>query len=151
MKRLYRSETDRWLGGVCGGLGEYLHIDPLWLRLLFVALTLSNGMGFVLYLLLWAFTPSPVDAGANQDQIFHRNAQEIRRRARSLGSEAHRVVRRGWSTGNTMLLAGAALVGVGVLVLLRNLGLLAWIARLWPLAVVAIGAVILLNTLKERV
>lgn len=39
-KRLYRSETDRMLGGVCGGLAEYIGIDPTIVRLLFVLLTI---------------------------------------------------------------------------------------------------------------
>ena len=56
-KRLYRSRKSRILGGVCGGLGEYLGIDPNLIRLLWIALTLVNGMGFILYIIAWVLIP----------------------------------------------------------------------------------------------
>ena len=43
MKKLYRSNTDRKLCGVCGGLAEYFDIDPTIIRLIFVFLTLFGG------------------------------------------------------------------------------------------------------------
>lgn len=43
--RLYRSRTDRMIGGVCGGLGEYLGVDSTLVRLFFVLLGLANGFG----------------------------------------------------------------------------------------------------------
>ncbi len=52
-KRLYRSRTDRVIGGVAGGLGDYLAIDPIWLRLGFVLLTVFGGSGVLLYLIMW--------------------------------------------------------------------------------------------------
>ena len=42
--RLTRSETDKMIAGVCGGLAEYLNLDPVWVRLLFV-LQVSNKNG----------------------------------------------------------------------------------------------------------
>ena len=56
-KKLYRSRTERMLGGVCGGLGEYLNIDPTLVRLAFVAATLLGGPGIVAYIVLWIITP----------------------------------------------------------------------------------------------
>ena len=50
--RLLRSETDKMLGGVCGGLADYLNIDPVLVRLAFVVLFLASGLGLVVYLLL---------------------------------------------------------------------------------------------------
>ncbi|MBP7764068.1 MAG: PspC domain-containing protein [Deltaproteobacteria bacterium] len=55
-----KSETDRWIGGVCGGLGEHTPI-PSWVwRLLFTLLVLCFGTGFLLYILLWIFVPRKV-------------------------------------------------------------------------------------------
>ena len=49
-KRLYRNVNDKMLCGVCGGLGEYLGIDPTVVRLLVVLLSLSSvGMGVIIY------------------------------------------------------------------------------------------------------
>lgn len=52
-RKLYRSETDRVIGGVCGGLGEYFALDPIWFRIGFVLLALGGGSGVLIYLLMW--------------------------------------------------------------------------------------------------
>lgn len=63
---LRRSRSDRWLGGVCAGIGQVTE-TPAWLwRLLFTFLMLCAGTGVLLYLLLWLFIPmepGPVNAG----------------------------------------------------------------------------------------
>lgn len=57
LQTLTKSGRDKWIGGVCGGLGEHTPI-PAWLwRFLFAVLFLFWGTGLVLYLLLWIFMP----------------------------------------------------------------------------------------------
>jgi phage shock protein PspC (stress-responsive transcriptional regulator) len=57
MSKLRRSRTDRWLGGVCGGLGVVSGIDSWIWRLAFVLFTLAYGAGALIYLALWIFVP----------------------------------------------------------------------------------------------
>jgi phage shock protein PspC (stress-responsive transcriptional regulator)/tetrahydromethanopterin S-methyltransferase subunit G len=57
-KRLYRDADNKILGGVCAGLGAYFNVDPLWFRLLFVALFFAGGSGLLIYLLLWVIVPT---------------------------------------------------------------------------------------------
>jgi phage shock protein C len=58
MKKLYLSDKDKKLGGVCGGLGEYFEKDPTVIRLIFVLLTLlSFGLGVVAYVAMWLVIP----------------------------------------------------------------------------------------------
>ena len=57
VKKLYRSNSERMLAGVCGGLGEYLNIDTTIIRLLFVAAALLGGPGLVLYIVMWILVP----------------------------------------------------------------------------------------------
>lgn len=52
-KRLYRDESNKVLGGVCSGIANYFNIDALIVRILFVV----SGVGFLAYVLLWAFVP----------------------------------------------------------------------------------------------
>jgi phage shock protein PspC (stress-responsive transcriptional regulator) len=53
-KKLYRSENEKFIGGVCGGLGNYFSIDPLAFRLLFVLVALfSKGIGVIVYAVFW--------------------------------------------------------------------------------------------------
>jgi len=56
-RRLYRSKTEKMLGGVCGGLGELLDIDPTIVRLIFVLLALWGGGGVLIYIILWLIAP----------------------------------------------------------------------------------------------
>lgn len=55
-KRLYRDPDNAVLGGVCGGLGSYFNIDPIWFRIIFLILLLAYGAGLV-YIILWIVLP----------------------------------------------------------------------------------------------
>jgi phage shock protein PspC (stress-responsive transcriptional regulator) len=55
--RLRRSRTDRWLGGVCGGIGKVSGVESWIWRLVFALFTVSFGFGLVIYILLWIFVP----------------------------------------------------------------------------------------------
>lgn len=57
IKRLYRSRDERMLGGVCGGLAEYLHTDPTLIRVLFILFALAGGPGIIAYLIMWVIVP----------------------------------------------------------------------------------------------
>ena len=57
LSSLRRSRADRWLGGVCGGLGVASGVDSWVWRLVFVLFTVTFGFGEVVYLLLWIFVP----------------------------------------------------------------------------------------------
>jgi signal transduction histidine kinase len=54
---LWRSPRHRLVGGVAGGLGERLGVDPVLARAMFAALAVAGGMGFLAYLVLWAVVP----------------------------------------------------------------------------------------------
>lgn len=56
-KRLYRSGKDKILGGVCGGIAEYLEVDPVLIRLVWVLATLAWGAGIVAYIIAWIIIP----------------------------------------------------------------------------------------------
>ncbi len=59
MKRLYLSNTEKKIAGVCGGLGEYFDVDPTIVRLLFIILCFATGIfPFILgYILCWIIAP----------------------------------------------------------------------------------------------
>jgi phage shock protein C len=103
---LRRSRRDRVLGGVCGGIGRYLDVDPVLLRVAAVALALSGGVGVLAYVIAWVAIPE---------------ADEV------------------------AIALGAALIGLGVLLLVRQW--LPWFGAevFWPLVVVAVGVVVLLT------
>ena len=60
MGRFYRSQENKWIAGVCGGLAEKWGIKPLWIRLAFIALTIFAvlpGGGVIIYAVLWLVLP----------------------------------------------------------------------------------------------
>jgi phage shock protein C len=56
-RKLYRSRTNRVLGGVCGGLAQHFNIDVTLIRVLFVVFTLLGGAGPLIYLVMWIIVP----------------------------------------------------------------------------------------------
>ena len=56
-KKLYRSRQNRMLGGVCGGIGEYLNLDPTVIRLLWVLFSFMGGSGLLAYLICLVIIP----------------------------------------------------------------------------------------------
>ena len=60
LQELTKSDTDKWIGGVCGGLGQHSPVPSWTWRLLFSVLFLCFGTGFVLYILLWIFMPKRI-------------------------------------------------------------------------------------------
>jgi phage shock protein PspC (stress-responsive transcriptional regulator) len=64
-RRLLRSRSNRVIGGVCGGLGRYFNLDPIFFRIATIALTLIGGAGLLLYLAALVLVPNePADAAA---------------------------------------------------------------------------------------
>lgn len=64
LNRFHRSLNDKWLGGVCGGLGISTDI-PAWAwRILFVLAVFLHGVGLLVYMLLWIFVPARYDVVA---------------------------------------------------------------------------------------
>jgi phage shock protein PspC (stress-responsive transcriptional regulator) len=61
-KRLRLSAGERMIGGVCGGLGEFLELDPVLFRAAFLVLAVIGGLGILLYVALWLLIPGPADA-----------------------------------------------------------------------------------------
>jgi len=56
-RRLFRDPEHYYLGGVASGLGEYLDVDPLWIRIAFVALAFLKLFGVLVYVILWIVVP----------------------------------------------------------------------------------------------
>ncbi|MFA5269078.1 MAG: PspC domain-containing protein [Methanoregula sp.] len=70
MKRLYRSRKDRILGGICGGLGEHIDVDPSLIRLVWIVFSLASmGTGIIVYLAAWIIIPEPPGGSAQQATI----------------------------------------------------------------------------------
>jgi phage shock protein C len=68
-RKLYRSDSDRVLFGVCGGLADHFQVDSLLFRIIFLALFFGGGFGLLLYIILAIFVPLKSDPLASQKEI----------------------------------------------------------------------------------
>ncbi|MEN6537855.1 MAG: PspC domain-containing protein [Bryobacteraceae bacterium] len=57
VRRLYRPTADRKIAGVCAGFALYLGVDPVLIRVLWLALALGAGVGFIAYIIAWIVMP----------------------------------------------------------------------------------------------
>ncbi|MCD4672720.1 MAG: PspC domain-containing protein [Anaerolineaceae bacterium] len=150
--KLSRSQTDKILGGVCAGLGDYLNIDPVFVRLFFIILTAIDGIGLMIYFLLWIIMPSK--AQSNENGKFEMD--QIGDRAREMGSEFSQAVSKPNPQGVKYLGAGLILVGVFFIfermIHQLNLRWFTWVNRdiFWALLLVTAGIVLLVRAFKER-
>ncbi len=93
-RRLYRSETSRMVAGVCGGLGEYLNVDPTVVRVVFVLLAILNGAGVLAYLAFWLLVPTQSSVGAGTRDSAREGAEELRRQVERVADRVRAVFRR---------------------------------------------------------
>jgi phage shock protein C len=56
-RKLYRSQTQRMIAGVCGGLAEYFNVDATLMRVVFLLLAVFGGSGIVIYIVMWIIVP----------------------------------------------------------------------------------------------
>ncbi len=142
--KLYRSVSNQMIGGVCGGLGAYVNIDPIFVRLLFVLLLFGSDFGFILYLLLWILIPEEgKDYGFKDDSFSDR--------VKSMGNDVQQAVTQPHPQSGLIMGAGLIIIG-GILFLNQlNFSWLSWMNFdiLWPLLLIAGGIVLLIRIRRE--
>jgi phage shock protein PspC (stress-responsive transcriptional regulator) len=131
---LRRRTTDRVIGGVAGGLGDYFNVDPLLIRIGFVGLIIFGGAGLVLYLIAWLLLPAEGQDASMAESFFRR-----------LGLTPSRI---GWIALALILLVlifnmpiGGPLDGSGTVFIGPLPGLNP--AALWALAIIVTGIVVI--------
>jgi phage shock protein PspC (stress-responsive transcriptional regulator) len=150
--KLYRSRTNMMIAGVCGGLAEYLRVDASLVRIFFILLALGgNGIGLLVYLLLWIVLPAEdVLKDASLGDTVRTSSQEIADRTREMGSELRDLVRN--PNPQAGLIFGSALVILGLVTLAQNLNFpwLHWLDFdiIWPVLLIVGGAALLLRFLR---
>jgi phage shock protein PspC (stress-responsive transcriptional regulator) len=71
--------SNRILGGVCSGLAEGFRVDVLWVRLVFVVLAFVQGLGILLYVILWILMPERTDSRSAGQNAFDSMVNDIKR------------------------------------------------------------------------
>lgn len=154
-KRFYRSTTDRVIGGVSAGLGEYFSLDPVLIRLLFVIFALVGGGGVLVYIIFWIVIPEkpaqlnqpqgqPLmetqqnNQGGNPDTAFHPTTTEPNKD----------VIPEKKKKGS--LIGGLILITIGAIFLADEFFPNVDFGDLWPVILIVIGAGLLINTFVKK-
>ena len=140
-RRLYRSRSDTILGGVAAGLADYLNTDPALVRIAWALLVpLTGGAALLAYIVGWVVVPETPQATTDGDEADAPGSAD----AVPAGTEPRR------ADGRAGIAVGAGLVLIGTWFLLREyLPSFNW-NLVWPVAIVAIGVVILVGALRRR-
>lgn len=130
IKRLYRSK-DRIIAGVCGGIAEYLEIDPAIVRLVWLLAALAWGTGLLAYLVAWIIIPEAPEGKTTQAK------GSLKGFAASPAHEKRE--------GQAAFFFGVLLIAFGALLLAQNVG---WIPRIrfeltWPVLLIVLGIALL--------
>jgi phage shock protein PspC (stress-responsive transcriptional regulator) len=167
----FRRGKDRILGGVCSGLAEGLRIDPLWVRLGFVLLTFLQGVGLLIYIVLWLVMPEQVESQDRTRSGFDSMSADLKRIGAEVKAQFGGTPRPAPtqeqaapsetpatssnapastpSTGRTSIGLGVVLVAVGLILLGANTGLVQW-SVIWPSVLIILGVLLLARTLDRR-
>lgn len=137
--QLTRSESDKMIAGVCGGLAEYLNLDPALVRLAFVVLGLASGMGFIIYLILAIITPTQSQVGVKPSAYVEHNIHQ-------LGDSFSHSVQQARNNRSAPMVGAGALILIGLYFLLQNFGLHLNLSLLWPLVIIGLGAWLLVRS-----
>jgi phage shock protein C len=151
-KKLYRSQTDKIIAGVCGGIGKYFEIDPILIRGAFILLGLINGAGLILYIILAIIMPKEPsgetqevkaeDSDKTDKEKFKEAAKEFKKDAHEF---AQKMKDKSWFRDKRNVI-GFIVIIVGLLAL-ANQFVPHWFSwsLFWALALVFIGFYIIIK------
>mgnify|MGYP002853859459 CR=1 FL=1 len=126
--------SDRVLGGVCSGLGRYFNIDPTIVRLVFCIAFFIFGTGLLAYIILWIAMPVHNES--------HDTATE------EMADDSSKALTPYNSKGSMTL--GITLIAIGALMTLGIYFPKFSLREIWPIAIIAIGIVMIINALKRK-
>lgn len=134
-RNLRRSQSDRVISGLCGGLGTFFGVDATLFRVLFVLLALAGGGGLILYLVMTLVVPAEGAADAGAGETMRRGAEDLADGVRDAAEGLQGAGQRSQQIGALILIA------LGAILLFRNLGWLRWLDAgwLWPVLLIAVG------------
>lgn len=141
-KKLERNPMNKVVGGVCSGLADYFNLDVALVRVAFVIAALFASFGFWLYIILWIVLPE------NKLDINFQTTPNNETR-QTYGDTQQSKEDDNRSKKSTTLFAGILVILIGLIFLINNFIPISWVWKLWPLILVVIGVVMIVNASKK--
>lgn len=144
--RLYRSNQNSVIAGVCGGLGEYLNADPILFRILFAVAFFVGGSGLLAYIILWIAIP--VERITLNNQPTTDTMSEESNNFEILDEEKE--PQKNQEKNNSNLWGGLILITLGVMFLIDRFVPRIDFGDLWPVILIVIGAILISKSYNRK-
>jgi phage shock protein PspC (stress-responsive transcriptional regulator) len=138
--QLYRSDSNKVLGGVAGGLGEYFDVDPVIIRVIFFVSMFAWGLSLLVYIGLWIFVPIKSDTEYVPEVDENLNAAYDDLGVIPKPEKSQRKI-----------IAGVILIVFGCVILLDNFFPEIEMDHIWPLTLVGLGGYVIYKATKSRI
>ncbi|MBS4535500.1 PspC domain-containing protein [Clostridium sp. D2Q-14] len=127
-KKLFKSSRDKKIDGVCGGVAEYLEVDPSIIRLIWAITVFVNGIGVFLYIIAAIILPRDVDV-VGEREVYEEGDMNYSKEGKEDNSK----------------LLGLILIGLGIFFVLRRFFFVFHSRYMWPLLLVGAGVFLILR------
>lgn len=144
--RLYRSKTNTMVGGVCGGLGNYLNVDPILFRVLFLLALVVGGSGLLVYVILWIVIPEEQFTAAETENLNDETMNDTKNQEGGFtpGGEQQKPQK---NDGN--LWGGLILITLGGIFLIDRFVPRIDFGDLWPLILIVVGIILITKSYQQ--
>lgn len=142
VNRLYRSESDKKVAGVCGGIAEYFGIDSTIIRLIWLISIAVYGTGLLVYIIAAIIMPTREDINTRVNP--HKDSDEVNKQKSSTFNE-------GFDKEKNRKFFGYVLIIVGAILLSKRFIVLRWLSFkfLFPIILIILGMFILSGNFKK--
>jgi len=159
-RKLYRSESDRVLLGVCGGLAKYFEVDAVLIRIIAVLTLFIGGGGVLAYIILAIIIPTESSKSTKTEDTLKENVEDLKSTATMMGQEIQSAFSSKDKPSNTETttrrkrhnLLGIIIIIIGIILVFANFNLFWWFEwrYIWPFIIIAIGAVVIISARRRK-
>ncbi len=137
-KKIYRSQKDSMIAGVCGGIAEYFDIDSTLVRLLAILVVFLGGVGVIAYIIAWIIIPQNPEQETNSNKEYAQD-EKIDISQEDGKKDNHRHI---WG--------GLILIFLGLFFLIRSFFPRFILMNFWPVLLVVVGIVLIVQSLSRK-
>ena len=143
-KRLYRSRNKKVVAGIAGGLGDYLDVDPVIIRIIIVLITIFHGVGLLIYIIMWIVIPEE-QYDTSQKSTEPPYAEDTGQTTESNFAEGKNTSSQPEKSSNGRIIFGVILIFIGLIFLFERFIPFFDFEFIFAIGLVALGLALIFN------
>lgn len=149
--RIYRSKNDRVISGVCGGIAKYFDVDPTIIRILWVIITITFGVGILAYIICALVIPerSTLERSNPREEYVVEPKKSTGSSSNYSSAELYYENEDGDDNSRNRILIGILLICIGVIVFIKRYIPRLDFDNLWPLLLIIGGVYIIYSQRRQ--